>query len=59
MRRVATSGGAVRYDPRAEDHHHLVCRALRRLADVDAAVDHAGVLAAARRRASRPTAPRS
>ncbi len=25
-RRVATEGGAVVYDPRTDEHHHLVCR---------------------------------
>jgi Fur family ferric uptake transcriptional regulator/Fur family peroxide stress response transcriptional regulator len=46
-RRVATEGGAVVYDPRTDEHHHLVCRACGAIADVDAPVDTAGVLAAA------------
>jgi Fe2+ or Zn2+ uptake regulation protein len=47
-RRVATEGGAVVYDPRTDDHHHLVCRACGRITDLDAPVDTAGVTAAAR-----------
>ena len=47
-RRVATEGGAVVYDPRTDDHHHLVCRRCGAIADVDAPVDTGGVLAAAR-----------
>jgi Fur family ferric uptake transcriptional regulator/Fur family peroxide stress response transcriptional regulator len=47
-RRVATEGGAVVYDPRTDEHHHLVCRACGRIADVDAPVDTAGVQAVAR-----------
>ena len=48
-RRVATEGGAVVYDPRTDEHHHLVCRGCGAIADVDAPVDTAGVLAAAAR----------
>jgi Fe2+ or Zn2+ uptake regulation protein len=48
VRRVATEGGAIVYDPRTEDHHHLVCRRCGAIADVDAAVDPSGLLAAAR-----------
>jgi Fe2+ or Zn2+ uptake regulation protein len=49
VRRVATEGGAAVYDPRADDHHHLVCRGCGAIADVDGAVDHAALLRAARR----------
>jgi len=38
-RRVATEGGAVVYDPRTDEHHHLVCRGCGAIMDVDAAVD--------------------
>ena len=47
-RRVATEGGAVVYDPRTDEHHHLVCRGCGAILDVDAPVDTAGVRAAAR-----------
>jgi Fe2+ or Zn2+ uptake regulation protein len=46
-RRVATEGGAVVYDPRTDEHHHLVCRACGAIADIDAPVDTEGVMAAA------------
>jgi Fe2+ or Zn2+ uptake regulation protein len=46
-RRVATEGGAVVYDPRTDEHHHLVCRGCGAILDVDAAVDIADVRAAA------------
>ena len=49
VRRVATEGGAGVFDPRVEDHHHLVCRGCGAIVDVDGAVDHAALLAAARR----------
>jgi Fe2+ or Zn2+ uptake regulation protein len=47
-RRVATDGGAVVYDPRTDEHHHLVCRSCGAIMDVDAPVDTAGVKEAAR-----------
>jgi Fe2+ or Zn2+ uptake regulation protein len=47
-RRVATEGGAVVYDPRIDEHHHLVCRSCGAIADVDAPVDISTVRAAAR-----------
>ena len=55
-RRVATEGGAVVYDPRTDEHHHLVCRGCGAIADVDAPVDTAGVLAAAAATGFRPDA---
>lgn len=55
-RRVATEGGAVVYDPRTDEHHHLVCRSCGAIADVDAPVDTAGVLAAALDAGFRPDA---
>jgi Fe2+ or Zn2+ uptake regulation protein len=48
VRRVASEAGAVVYDPRTDEHHHLVCRRCGAIADVDVPVDIAGVLAAAR-----------
>jgi Fe2+ or Zn2+ uptake regulation protein len=46
--RVGSEGGAVVYDPRTDEHHHLVCRRCGAIADVDADVRTAAVLAAAR-----------
>jgi Fe2+ or Zn2+ uptake regulation protein len=48
VRRVPTGGGAVLYDPRADEHHHLVCRSCGAVVDVEASVDPAPALAAAR-----------
>jgi Fe2+ or Zn2+ uptake regulation protein len=46
--RVATEGGAIVYDPRTDEHHHLVCRRCAAIADVDAKVQTAAAVAAAR-----------
>lgn len=48
VHRVATEGGTVVYDPRTDEHHHLVCRACDAIEDVDAPVDVDALLAAAR-----------
>jgi len=48
IRRVATERGAVVYDPRTEDHHHLACRRCGALVDVEAPVEADALLAAAR-----------
>lgn len=50
VRRVATETATAVYDPRTDDHHHLVCRDCGEVLDVDAAVDHSSVLRAARAR---------
>ena len=42
------SRAAVVYDPRTDDHHHLVCRRCGTIEDVDAEVDHTPLLMAAR-----------
>ena len=55
-RRVATDGGAVVYDPRTDEHHHLVCRSCGKIADVDAPVDVSGVRAAAQATGFQPDA---
>src|SRR5215211_1325961 len=55
-RRVATEGGAVVYDPRIDEHHHLVCRSCGAIADVDAAVDISTVRDAARATGFKPDA---
>lgn len=48
VHRVATEGGTVVFDPRTDDHHHLVCRACGAIADIDAPAAPDAVLAAAR-----------
>ena len=37
VRRVHAGGGAVRYDPRTDVHHHSVCRRCGRVEDFDGA----------------------
>lgn len=54
VRRVATVSGAVVYDPRMEEHHHLVCRRCGTVADIDAPVDPAQLLVAASERGFAP-----
>ena len=34
VRRLATEGGVVVYDPRTHDHHHLVCRSCGRTVEI-------------------------
>jgi Fe2+ or Zn2+ uptake regulation protein len=48
VRRVSADTGAIVYDGRMDDHHHLVCRRCGAIADVDPAVDVRGLLAGAR-----------
>ena len=48
VRRVASEGGVVVYDPRTDEHHHLACRRCGAIADVAAPVDAAALLSAAR-----------
>jgi len=48
VRRVATEGTTAVYDPRTEEHHHLVCRACGAIADVDGAVDPGEIMRVAR-----------
>jgi Fe2+ or Zn2+ uptake regulation protein len=49
VRRVSTPRGGTVYDPRVEDHHHVICRACGRIEDLDAAVDTHAAAAAARK----------
>jgi len=35
LRRIQPAGSPVRYEERAGDHHHLVCRVCERVVDVD------------------------
>jgi Fe2+ or Zn2+ uptake regulation protein len=53
-RRVTAAPGAVLYDPRIDDHHHLVCTRCRAVEDVDSDVDTGAVLAAAERQGFAP-----
>lgn len=48
VRRVATEGPTAVYDPRTDEHHHLVCRACGAIADVNGALDPAELMLAAR-----------
>jgi Fe2+ or Zn2+ uptake regulation protein len=48
VRRVSAGPGAALYDPRTDEHQHLVCRNCRRVEDLDVKVDTAGALRAAR-----------
>jgi Fe2+ or Zn2+ uptake regulation protein len=48
IRRVATEGGAVVFDPRTDEHHQLACRRCGAIVDVDAEVEAGPLLAAAR-----------
>jgi Fe2+ or Zn2+ uptake regulation protein len=48
VRRVSAGGGAVLYDPRTDAHHHVVCRRCGAVADLEAELDDAQVIAAAR-----------
>jgi Fe2+ or Zn2+ uptake regulation protein len=49
VQRVGEIGGRVLFDSRLDDHHHVVCESCGRVEDIDAAVDSAPALAAARR----------
>jgi Fe2+ or Zn2+ uptake regulation protein len=53
VRRVAAGSGPTLWDPRAEEHQHLVCRSCGTVEDLDAAVDTRAVTRAARRRGFR------
>jgi Fe2+ or Zn2+ uptake regulation protein len=48
VHRVATERGAVIYDPRTDEHHHLACRACGLIVDVEAPVEATALLSAAR-----------
>ena len=48
------AGRAVRFDPRADPHHHFVCDACGAVSDLDAAVDLAPALAGLRSSGAEP-----
>ena len=54
VRRIATGEGAVLYDPRAGDHHHLVCTRCGEVQDLEAPLDSGRAIRAARRGGFRP-----
>jgi Fe2+ or Zn2+ uptake regulation protein len=39
VRRMNTPRGAIMYDSRVDDHHHVICRHCGRMQDVDVAID--------------------
>jgi len=48
IRRIQPAGSAARFEGRVGDnHHHLICRACNRMADVDCAVGYTPCLTAA------------
>ena len=48
LRRIQPAGSPARYEDRvADNHHHLICRACRRMIDVDCAVGETPCLTAA------------
>lgn len=50
VRRISAGEGAVLYDPRPDQHHHLVCRRCGRVDDVEAPLDLAAAVGAASER---------
>ena len=55
VRRLAARSGAALYDPRIDEHQHLVCRKCGRVEDLDVPVDSVRALRAARRRGFEPS----
>lgn len=48
FRRIQPAGSSARYESRVDDnHHHLICRACRRMVDVDCALGETPCLTAA------------
>lgn len=43
VRRLAGRAGVTVYDPRVDEHHHLVCSRCGAIADVDGHIDDAGL----------------
>src|SRR3954468_2526834 len=54
VRRVSAGGGAVLYDPRREEHSHLICERCGRVQDLDATLDASSALKAAKRSGFEP-----
>jgi Fe2+ or Zn2+ uptake regulation protein len=53
VHRITRGAGADLWDPRTDEHDHVACRRCGRIEDLDAGVDVAGALRAARRRGFR------
>lgn len=49
VRRVASDTGVAVYDPRTDQHHHLICRRCAAIIDVEGAIDDGALRAAATR----------
>lgn len=49
VQRVSTGAGAARFDPRTDEHHHLLCRRCGHVEDLDRDLDLSPALAAAGR----------
>jgi Fe2+ or Zn2+ uptake regulation protein len=56
VRRVPASAGAALYDPRTDEHQHLLCRRCGAVEDLDAPVDVSAALRSARRAGFQPAA---
>ena len=54
VRRVSVGGGAVLFDSRTADHHHLVCRSCGAVQDLDVDVELEPALAGARKSGFQP-----
>ena len=55
VRRIAAGPGPALYDPRVDEHQHLVCTRCGAVDDLDAGVDAAAALRAARRSGFEPS----
>jgi Fe2+ or Zn2+ uptake regulation protein len=55
VRRLAARSGAALYDPRIDEHQHVVCRRCGRVEDLDVPVDSVRALRAARKRGFEPS----
>ncbi len=55
VRRLAAGPGSTLWDPRAEAHHHFVCRRCGAVEDLEAPLDLDAVLSAARGRGLEPS----
>src|SRR4051812_37678319 len=49
VRRMNTPRGAIMYDSRVDDHHHVICRHCGRMQDLDVAIDTRAAERAARK----------
>jgi Fe2+ or Zn2+ uptake regulation protein len=54
VRRVSAQGGAVLYDPRRDEHSHLICARCGNVEDLDLTLDAKKAMAAARKAGFEP-----